>query len=305
MTAPHYESFIMDSARWEDFSFRDGDVVISTPAKSGTTWLSMCCLVLIHGQPTLPAPMSKLVPWLDQVLAPIDEITARLDAQQHRRVIKTHTPLDAVPWDERVTYVGIGRDPRDTLLSFANHLQNMDVEVVLERRAAAGLASAPPVLARPTDPVDLFLHAVDDVSPATACTSSVLFILHNLRALWDRRHEPNVALFHYGDLRADLDSEMRRLATILDVKVDEARWPELVHAATLDSMREHADDVAPNADVKLWHDNKRFFAEGRAGAWRTALPEGALRRYDERVEELAGDDPAFVDWVHHGWALRG
>jgi aryl sulfotransferase len=28
----------MDSTRWNDFAFRDGDIVIGTWAKSGTTW---------------------------------------------------------------------------------------------------------------------------------------------------------------------------------------------------------------------------------------------------------------------------
>ena len=28
----------MDSTRWDDFKFREGDIVIGTWAKSGTTW---------------------------------------------------------------------------------------------------------------------------------------------------------------------------------------------------------------------------------------------------------------------------
>ena len=34
----------MDSTSWDDFQFRDDDIVIATWAKSGTTWLqpSLC-----------------------------------------------------------------------------------------------------------------------------------------------------------------------------------------------------------------------------------------------------------------------
>jgi hypothetical protein len=50
-----------------------------------------------------------------------------LASQPHRRFIKTHTPLDGLPFDHRVTYVCVGRDPRDAGFSWSNHLANMDL----------------------------------------------------------------------------------------------------------------------------------------------------------------------------------
>jgi aryl sulfotransferase len=54
-----------------------------------------------------------LSPWLDHLVEPLDEVVARLDAQTHRRVIKTHTPLDGVPLKQEVTYIVIARHPLD------------------------------------------------------------------------------------------------------------------------------------------------------------------------------------------------
>jgi aryl sulfotransferase len=34
-----YQSHHIDSSLWDDFPVRDGDIVISTPAKTGTTWM--------------------------------------------------------------------------------------------------------------------------------------------------------------------------------------------------------------------------------------------------------------------------
>src|SRR5687767_10791972 len=48
---PRYRSIIADSARWDGFVFRPGDVVISTPPKSGTTWMQMLCALLIFDGP--------------------------------------------------------------------------------------------------------------------------------------------------------------------------------------------------------------------------------------------------------------
>ena len=39
-----YTSPEQDSARWWDFTFRPGDIVISTRSKYGTTWVQMICL---------------------------------------------------------------------------------------------------------------------------------------------------------------------------------------------------------------------------------------------------------------------
>ena len=123
-----YRNFVFDSGRWDAFEFRDGDIVISTPPKCGTTWMQMLCALLIFRTPDLPAPLAMLSPWLDMNLRPLDEVRADLAAQSHRRFVKTHTPLDGLPWDDRVTYVHVARDPRDAALSWDNHMANMDLE---------------------------------------------------------------------------------------------------------------------------------------------------------------------------------
>src|SRR5215218_9509135 len=132
-----YRSISADSARWDGFAFRPGDVVISTPSKSGTTWTQMLCALLIFDGPMFPAPLEDVSPWLDNCLRPLVDVTADLAAQTHRRFIKTHTPLDGLPLHADVTYLVVGRDPRDVAISFEHHLANMDFEHFLELRAAA------------------------------------------------------------------------------------------------------------------------------------------------------------------------
>jgi hypothetical protein len=97
-----YQSPDEDSARWLGFPFRDSDIVISTRSKTGTTWVQMICGLLIFQKPELPAPLAQLSPWLDHLIMPRDQVYAELAAQRHRRFIKTHTPLDGIPFDPRV-----------------------------------------------------------------------------------------------------------------------------------------------------------------------------------------------------------
>jgi hypothetical protein len=44
-----YQSPDEDSGRWLGFPFRDGDIVISTRSKTGTTWVQMICARLRRG----------------------------------------------------------------------------------------------------------------------------------------------------------------------------------------------------------------------------------------------------------------
>src|SRR5215207_2362555 len=132
---PRYRSIVADSARWDGFVFRPGDIVISTPPKSGTTWTQMLCALLIFDGPQFPAPLGDVSPWLDMCNRPLAEVTAVLAAQTHRRFIKTHTPLDGLPLHADVTYLVVGRDPRDVAISSEHHTANLDVERFMALRA--------------------------------------------------------------------------------------------------------------------------------------------------------------------------
>jgi hypothetical protein len=138
-----YEAVVYDSSRWEGFELRPGDIIISTPPKSGTTWTQMICALLVLQEPELPLPLDTLSPWIDMVTRARTEVFADLAAQTHRRFIKTHTPLDGIPNDPAVTYVCVGRDPRDVALSMDHHIDNMDVGgFLLARERAAAIARA-------------------------------------------------------------------------------------------------------------------------------------------------------------------
>src|SRR3954462_5499042 len=163
---PRYRSIIADSARWDGFVFRPGDIVISTPPKSGTTWTQMLCALLIFDGPVFPAPLEKVSPWLDNCIRPLAEVTAAYAAQTHRRFIKTHTPLDGLPLHADTTYLMVGRDPRDVAISMEHHGANLDWERFLELRAAVigteDLADLPEIPVPSEDPVDRFRAFVAD-----------------------------------------------------------------------------------------------------------------------------------------------
>jgi aryl sulfotransferase len=294
MRAPlvRYRSWSADSARWDGFAFRAGDILISAPVKCGTTWVQTICALLIFQKPELPTTLDRLSPWVDMLTRPLEEVFSDLEAQRHRRILKSHTPLDGLPLDERVTYICIGRDPRDVALSFDTHMANMDMNsFVAARQRAASANGLPPPSLRTGSQRDRFWQWVDDAKGLRA-------MVHHLATFWDVRHRPNIVLLHYGELQADLMRQMQSLADRLGAGVSAQELAGLAQAATFDSMRQRADQLVPNAAEALWHDNARFFNKGTSGQWRHLLDDEDLRRYQARIDELAAPD--LVHWMHQG-----
>ena len=107
-----YRDLIADSARWEGFPFRADDIIINTPSKSGTTWMQTLCAMLVFDSIEFGRPLTEISPSLEMQINNRAEVIASLQAQEHRRFIKSHTPLDGVPVAEGVTYVCVTRPPR-------------------------------------------------------------------------------------------------------------------------------------------------------------------------------------------------
>ena len=287
-----YVSADEDSGRWEAFRFRAGDVVVSTRSKSGTTWMQMICLLLVHGSPELPAPLPELSPWVDFAVEPVEAVVARLEAQETRRVVKTHTPLDGVPLDPRATYVVVARHPLDMAVSLYHQGDNIDRERLRELTGAP----APTTPRPPRLPLDEWLPAwVESTADPREQMDSLPGVAHHLSDAWARRADPHVVLVHYDDLQADLEGEMRRLAATLALDVRREQWPALVDAATFTRMRERADTLTPNT-LGVLKDNKAFFRNGRSGAGREVLDDEQLARYEERAAELM--PPDLLAWLH-------
>jgi aryl sulfotransferase len=294
---------VYDSSRWEGFELRSDDIVISTPPKCGTTWTQMICALLIFQTPDLPDRLSDLSPWLDMLTPSRKSVIALLEAQEHRRFIKTHTPLAGIPVSDGVTYICVGRDPRDVALSMDDHLDNLDWDGFHTQRVAAALEDGlpePPMASPPPleslSEHERFWRWVEDESPPTESSSSLLRTVRHIESFWYARDTAvDVVMLHYHDLKTDLAVQMRALAARLGIEVTETRWPALVDAATFESMRRTSDRTTPSSGI--WKDEPGFFKRGRSGAWRELLSsDDERRRYDERVSSLTAPDLAA--WLH-------
>jgi hypothetical protein len=286
-----YRSDDEDSGRWSGFPFRDGDIVISTRSKSGTTWMQMICALLIFQTEELPGTLPELSPWLDRLLMSRDEMFARLAAQQHRRFIKTHTPLDGVPIDPRATYIVVARHPLDMAVSLYHQGENIDRARVRQLTGLPEPTEPPPPRPPLHDWLTGWIH--EDTTPRQQM-DSLPGVMWHLTGAWARRAQPNIVLVHYDDLSADLAGEMRRLAGRLGITVPSGIWPELVRAATFGEMRAGAEGIiGPPSRLKS---SAAFFRRGTSGAGREELSARELADYRVRAAQLA--PPDLLGWLH-------
>lgn len=296
-----YQGFMSDSARWERFAFRPDDVVITTPSKCGTTWMQTIVGMLLLDRIDLGAPITTISPWLDILIHRDDQVFGQLERQQHRRFVKTHTPLDGVPRHSSVTYLAVARHPLDVALSLRDHGANERGDHVVGLRiAASGPAELPESDGEPPpdDRAGYLRWFIDSEEPADGTGPHGLAdYCQQIRTYWEARHEPNVHLFHYADMWVDLDGEMQRVAAALEVPIDEDRWSLFVESAGLASMRSRAADTAPEAHLGLWVSPERFFHAGGTRDWESLLSPDDIVHFEQRMQELAGDAAA--------WAMSG
>jgi hypothetical protein len=293
-----YQGFFADSSRWERFDFRPDDVVISTPAKCGTTWMQTIVGMLLLDRTDLGAPIGTISPWLDMLTRSEDEVFGLLAAQSHRRFIKSHTPLDGLPMLDSVTYIAVVRHPLDVAMSDRDHSANMREERAVELRESVAGPAEHGSSSAPEEPAEFLRWFIDnDEVPTGSGPHGLDDYCQQIRTYWDARDVPNVYLFHYADLWADRDGEMRRVAAALRVPIDERRWPAFVEAAGLTSMRSRAADTAPDANMGIWQSPERFFSAGGTRDWASLLGPEDIAHFEERLRSLAGDAAA--------WAIAG
>src|SRR6185503_10024471 len=175
-------------------------------------------------------------PWVDSRFhGPLEPMLANLEAQRHRRFIKSHLAADGLRFFPHAKYIVVGRDTRDVFMSFFNHYSGYtDMMYQLLNDADRPGAELPHC---PATPRELWPRWISegwfDWEPDGWPFWSHH---HHLSTWWRARHQPNVLFVHYADLLADTEGEMRRLANFCAIDVEEHRWPAITAAVQIDQM---------------------------------------------------------------------
>lgn len=300
-----YVTAIMDSHRWDNFQPRDGDILVATYPKCGTTWTQRIVDLLIH-QSTEPRPIIETYPWLDATFfAPIEDNLATLEAQTHRRAIKTHLPFDSLPIFDSMKYIHVARDGRDACFSFHNH----ESSYTPEGRAnfTAREAADPRFRPRPVPETDLaeyyrrWMDEAEDDAP-WGVGSEMSFFDYEM-SYWRERRRPNLLLVHFADLKADLPGEMARISAFLDIDTPPAKLAELARVAEFANMKAQGGGLLPALPFVFQGGHQSFLNKGSNGRWRDVLTDDDLRRFEQvSAKKLT---PAARAWIEGGRLAAG
>ncbi|TNE58104.1 MAG: sulfotransferase domain-containing protein [Alphaproteobacteria bacterium] len=295
-----YRHHHLDGPRWEDFTPRDDDVVISTTYKAGTTWMQTIVGNLIFAGKEIPGRLTEISPWLDMRLSPHEETLQMLEEQTHRRYIKTHLPLDGLKYFDNVKYIMVGRDARDVFMSLINHYGNHTDEFI------ETLNSLPDRVGDPFPKFDGDIHKLwknwmtrgwfDWETDGWPYWSH----LHHAQTWWDYKDLPNIELFHYADMLADLEGQMRRVAKYLDMEIEEELWPSLVDACTFATVKKDPSKVVMSmADFAWKGGGDTFINKGTNGRWHGVLSDEELELYEAAKNRAM--TPECAKWLENGW----
>ena len=285
-----FHSNHFDSTIWNDFQFRDDDIIISTYAKSGTTWVQQIVSQLIfNGEEGLP--VADMSPWLDLRVPPAHVKLEGLASQNHRRFMKTHLPVDALVFSSKAKYIYIARDGRDVVWSLYNHHSTATDKWYDALNNTPGLVGPP--MEKPIDDVVKYFRTWlnEDGFPFWS-------FWENLNSWWNIRQLPNVQFIHFANLKKDLEGQTRLLASFLNIPIDENKISDILYHCSFEYMRSNAESSVPLGGI-LWKGGaKSFIHKGTNGRWKDLLSEDDVKSFEEKAISELGKECA--EWMMTG-----
>jgi aryl sulfotransferase len=260
---------------------RKGDIIVATPAKTGTTWVQTILLHLIYPGDERPR-LAEVSPWLD---TKTEEQVRALDESSHRRFIKTHTPLDGLPYWPEVTYLVVGRDGRDAFMSAFHHLTSEEENAITIRAYWQRWITDDESSLEPQAPL------VSDIN------GRLRYYCHFFRTFWKYRHLENIRFIHFNDLLADLPGEICHIAEMVSIDITEDFATSIAESVRFSNVKRNAASLY-GADSRSQRWSKSIIHKGTNGRWKRALTDDDVKAYRTIVEETLL--PECARWLENG-----
>ena len=235
--------------------------------------------------------VSEVSPWIDCRFPSQNDRLKIVEAQTHRRFIKSHLPVDTLVFSPKARYIYIGRDGRDVLWSLYNHHRNFKMEVIRDidsvpERVGPRLGEAP------SSVLEYFRDwLAKDGFPWWPYWPHIL-------SWWEIKDLSNVMLLHFSNLKSDMPGEIRRIAAFLNITIDETKWDAILEHCSFDYMKAHAAQSVPFGGSLFEGGAETFMHKGVNGRWRDVLTSQDIERYDQTATEKLGADCAY--WLSTG-----
>jgi aryl sulfotransferase len=289
----------IDDSIQGNIAWRDGDVVVSVPAKSGTTWAMNIVHQLRSGGDPSFADIYAEVPWLEFVPRPgtdLDSLVAQFDAmpREVRRAFKSHAAPPTLPYQPSgagpdVRYLVVVRDPNEAVASFRPfimaHSDAWFDHWQVERDGIVG-------------------PDFDTYIAGFASHVLVPKIFNFVASWWPLRNAANVLFVHYSDLQREPEASIRRIAEFLDLDVSDSSMSAILEYTSFAWMKAHEEkfELRSVTDVPIL-DPGGMLRKGQAG---TSVEDGITPGIADAFAGIGHSiltDPQAFDWCYGGGTI--
>lgn len=292
----HHHHF--DGAVWDEVIPRDDDIVIASSVKSGSTWLQQIIATLVFEGRPHPAPLNQFSLFLDLRVPSRSERLAIIAGQSHRRIYKTHLPLDGLLYFPQCKYVYIARDGRDVFMSLWHHYRSANALWYQLMNDTPDRVGEP----LPPCPDDIHTFWRDWISRGWFEWEEDGYpfwsVFRHVHTWWQYRQLPNLLFLHYADLKRDIRGQSRRIADFLGIQATSAVLDAVAEQASFGYMKKHAGLVAPLGGQVFTGGAETFIHKGTNRRWQGVLSDEELAQYDRLVSERLSPDCAH--WLATG-----
>eukprot|EP01104_Vermistella_antarctica_P021259 TRINITY_DN9483_c0_g1_i1.p1 TRINITY_DN9483_c0_g1~~TRINITY_DN9483_c0_g1_i1.p1 ORF type:complete len:334 (+),score=68.73 TRINITY_DN9483_c0_g1_i1:38-1003(+) len=256
------------------FRPRKSDVIITTAAKSGTTWMQNILHQIRSGGDTEFGSIFEVVPWLEMVTkvllekgvdvkAAEQEQAAAFERISDRRIFKTHCTSAQTPGVDVCRIILTVRDPRDVCVSMWHHWKDMD----------------PCPRPKPAN----FEEHFEQWMGFGGWYRSII-------SWWPLRDEENVLLMRYTDLKSDFSGSLDQILQHLDIELDEPTRERVIEYSSFEWMKTNRDKFTRFTTTASSNFPKGFIRKGVVGDHKELLTPAMERRIVERASREIGDD---------------
>jgi hypothetical protein len=288
VSTPHTWHRDMECIMQAGMKWRKGDIVVSVPAKSGTTWTMNIVHQLRSGGDPEVRDIYEQVHWLEFWEHPTQspqELWHRWDAQPtwYPRAFKSHTPPPLLPYQSEVKYVVVVRDPRDAMTSalpfFRSHRE--------EWKEAFGIKYPP-------------LNSVADIY--NGIYKKGLPFLTFVKNWWPYRNNPNVLMLHYNNMIQDHKNTIKTIQNFLQIELSPEKFEKVCEYTSFPWMKKHSEKFSIQHLLPIpMMEPEAMIRKGEKGEGIHAFTKEMLEEFDQACNQHLSLEQK--NWMLYGGVL--
>lgn len=253
-------------ASFDGYAPTPHDIIVSAYYKSGTNWtMQMTHLIANRGQAEFEH-VHDVIPWPDGMpgyALDIEHDIIWQNAPTNLRVIKSHLPLEFIPYSEDARYICIVRDPKEVCVSGYH----------FSRDSTFG-----PLTPAVEDFLEVFLS--DDFLFGSWAKHAASF--------WAMRHKANVLFLTYPEMKQKGDAIVTELAEFMGVNLTPEETNLVIDQSSFSYMRTINDKFFPSRFTPWSNPNGKMMRQGKVGNSSELLTLAQQERIDTHCRaELA------------------